>query len=50
MTESEWDFDLLVVGGAGVDAVVRVDRLEVPAGLHHRGRAGRGPVSGPSTG
>ncbi|MGW6912324.1 carbohydrate kinase family protein [Kitasatospora sp. NPDC054939] len=26
------EFDLLVVGGAGVDTVVRVDRLEVPAG------------------
>ncbi|MFG3050613.1 carbohydrate kinase family protein [Kitasatospora sp. NPDC048239] len=26
------DLDLLVVGGAGVDTIVRVDRLEVPAG------------------
>ncbi|MER7707527.1 carbohydrate kinase family protein [Kitasatospora sp. NPDC097605] len=33
MTES--DFELLVVGGAGVDTVVRVDRLEVPAGDSH---------------
>ncbi|MER5350797.1 carbohydrate kinase family protein [Kitasatospora sp. NPDC002551] len=33
MTEDE--FDLLVVGGAGVDTVVRVDRLEVPAGDSH---------------
>ncbi|MFB7474733.1 hypothetical protein [Kitasatospora sp. NPDC056184] len=31
MTEPEPDFDLLVVGGAGVDTVVRADRLEVPA-------------------
>ncbi|WP_326846784.1 carbohydrate kinase family protein [Streptomyces kaniharaensis] len=26
------EFDLLVVGGAGVDTVVRVDRLEIPPG------------------
>ncbi|MEV7777336.1 carbohydrate kinase family protein [Kitasatospora sp. NPDC088351] len=27
-----FEFDLLVVGGAGVDTIVRVDRLEVPPG------------------
>ncbi|MET8625018.1 carbohydrate kinase family protein [Kitasatospora sp. NPDC004669] len=30
-TESP-EFDLLVVGGAGVDTIVRVDRLEIPPG------------------
>ncbi|MFE6053275.1 carbohydrate kinase family protein [Kitasatospora sp. NPDC056446] len=31
-TAASPEFDLLVVGGSGVDTVVRVDRLEIPSG------------------